>query len=97
MNGAFGKAYNNTDSVQNLHLKGRRKLLPYSDLSSTVSEYDEYLNERSACTKVRLTCPVATFCTNALFNQISEVVKDEGSSGMSFLNYGILNDNNLSL
>lgn len=96
MNGAFGKAYNNTDSVQNLHLKGRRKLLPYSDLSATVSEYDEYLNERSACTKVRLTCQVATFCTNALFNQISEVVKDEGSSGMSFLNYGILNDSNLS-
>ena len=96
MNGALGKAYNNTDSVQNISLMGRRKVLPYNDLSSTVSEYDEYLNERSASPKVRLTCQVSTFCTNALFNQITEVVKDEGSSGMSFLNYGILNDNSLS-
>ena len=70
-------------------LSGRRKLLPQDDLFENVSAYEQYLEERASSTKVRLTFQIDTVCSNVLFNKITEVVKDEGSTEMSVVNFGI--------
>lgn len=84
------KRSSNTSEGMQVSLFGRRKVLPSGDLSEIVSAYDQYVKERGECTKIRLTCQVNPVCTNVLFNHVTEIVKDEGSSGVSCLNYGIL-------
>lgn len=80
----------NTSEGLNVSLKGKRKLLPTNDLSETISQYDVYTEERNNSNIIRLTCQVNTVCSNVLFNKVTEIVKDEGSSAVSFINYGIL-------
>ena len=36
-----------------------------------------------------MTCQVNPICSNVLFNHITEIVHDEGSSAVTFLNYGV--------
>lgn len=81
----------NTSEGLNISLKGKRKLLPTSDVSEVISQYDVYTEERKRCNIIRLTCQVNVVCSNVLCNSITEVVANEGSSGMSFLNYKIIN------
>ena len=81
----------NTSEGLNVSLKGKRKLLPTNDIGEVVSAYDVYREEREKCNKIRLTCQVNAVCTNVLFNSVTEIVGNEGSSGVSFLNYGIIN------
>lgn len=78
-----------TNSALNVKLGGKRKLLPSNDTSYIISSYDQYTEEREKCNKIRLTCQVNPICSNVLFNRVSEIVKDEGSSGVTFVNYGI--------
>lgn len=79
----------NTSEGLDLSLAGRHKLFSEEDLYEKVSAYDQYVKERSGSTKVRLTFQVETICTNVLFNKITEIVKDEGSSDISIVNYGV--------
>lgn len=79
----------NTSSGLNVKLKGNRKLLPLNDVSDVISLMEQYTEEREKCNIIRLTCQVNPICSNILFNRISEIVKYEGSSGVTFLNYGI--------
>lgn len=81
------KSVSNTSGL-NVALGGRRKLIPSTDTSHVISAYEQYEKERKACNIVRLTCQVNPVCSNVLFNRITEVVKDEGSSGLTMLNYG---------
>ena len=81
------KSVSNTSGL-NVALDGRRKLIPSTDTSHVISAYEQYEKERKACNIVRLTCQVNPVCSNVLFNRITEVVKDEGSSGLTMLNYG---------
>ena len=78
-----------TNSALNVELDGKRRLLPSNDASCIISSYDQYTEERDNCNKIRLTCQVNPICSNVLFNRVSEIVKDEGSSGVTFVNYGI--------
>ncbi len=84
-----GKTSTNKNEGLSLALRGKRKLLPYDDTSSVISQTEQYRRERLACNTIRLTCQVNPVCSNVLFNRITEIVKDEGSSGVSFVNYGI--------
>lgn len=81
-----------TNSALNVELDGKRRLLPSNDASCIISSYDQYTEERGNCNKIRLTCQVNPICSNVLFNRVSEIVKDEGSSGVTFVNYGIYKD-----
>lgn len=86
----------NTSEGVNLSLKGKRRLLPTNDVWETISQYDQYTEEREACNIIRLTCQVNPICSNVLFNRISEIVKDEGSSAVTYINYGILSGKTVS-
>lgn len=79
----------NTSEGLNVKLRGKRRLLPTTDVAAVISQYDVYTDERKNCNKIRLTCQVNPICSNVLFNSITEIVKDEGSSGVSYLNYRI--------
>ena len=80
----------NTTEGLNVPLKGNRKLLPTGEYAGIISAYDQYMKERGACDTIRLTCQVNTVCSNVLFNRISEIVRDEGSDNVTFLNYAVL-------
>lgn len=84
----------NTSEGLKVSLRGNRKLLPTNEFSDVISAYDQYMDEREACNTIRLTCQINTVCSNVLFNRITEVVKNEGSSALTFLNYGIDNGEN---
>lgn len=73
----------------NVSLNGKRKLLPTNDYGCVINQYEQYTKERKACSTIRLTCQVNPICSNVLFNDITEVVKYEGSDYVSVLNYGI--------
>ena len=90
----FLQGYNSKKSVNtseglNLSLKGKRKLLPTNDVAEVISQNDQYMEEREACNIIRLTCQVNPICSNVLFNRVSEIVKDEGSSSVTYINYGV--------
>ena len=84
------KSVSNTSGL-NVALGGKRRLLPSTDMSYVISAYDQYSKEREACNIIRLTCQVNPVCSNVLFNRVTEIVKDEGSSGLTMLNYGFSN------
>ena len=88
------KQSRNTSPGIHVDLKGNSKLLPLNDVSSVISQMEQYAEEREKCRKIRLTCQVNPVCTNVLFNRITEIVKYEGSSGVTMLNYGISGDTN---
>ncbi len=91
------KKSSNTSSGLNVQFKGRRKLLPLNDVVESVSQYEQYLEERKACNKIRLTCQVNPICTNVLFNSITEIVRNEGGDDVEVLNYQDIEDNIKSL
>lgn len=78
-----------TSGGLNVNLSGNRKLLPLNDVSEVISLMEQYTEERDKCNKIRLTCQVNPICSNVLFNRVSEIVKYEGSSAVTFLNYGV--------
>ena len=89
LQGFNSKTSSNTSEGLDVQFKGRRKLLPLNDVAEVISQYDLYREEREKCNIIRLTCQVNPICSNVLFNRITEIVKNEGSSGVTFINYGI--------
>ena len=96
LNKSRGKRSVNTDSGLNVGLVGGRKQLPSTDAQVNVSAYEQYVQERSACNKIRLTCQVNPICSNVLHNAVTEVVKNEGSDSLCFINYGVGSDGDFS-
>ena len=84
----ISKQSSNTSNGVNVQLKGKRKLLPTTDMSESVSQYEQYLEERGKCNKIRLTCQVNPICSNVLYNSVTEFVRNEGSDDVEVLNYG---------
>ena len=77
-----------TDSVKGLpsthkvdvNLKQTTKAIPFPNVSSTLSQRSVYEEERQAGNKFRLILTVVPYCTNVLFNALTEIVKNEGSN-----------------
>ena len=89
LQGFDSKVSSNTSEGLNVQFKGRIKLLPLNDVAEVISQYDQYREEREKCNIIRLTCQVNPICSNVLFNKITEIVKHEGYSGVSFINYAV--------
>lgn len=89
LNAFNGKKSVNTSEGLNMSLMGKRRLLPTNDFGEVISQNDIYMEERRKCDTIRLTCQVNPICSNVLFNHITEIVKDEGSSAVTYINYGI--------
>lgn len=76
-----------TDSVKgvaskqyiDVNLLQTTKNLPYPNVSSTLSQRSVYEQERQAGNKFRLILTIMPYCTNVLFNPLTEIIKNEGS------------------
>ena len=76
-----------TDSVKGIptkqqvevNLKQTTKSLPFPNVSTTISQRNVYEEERQAGNKFRLILTVVPYCSNVLFNPLTEIIKDEGS------------------
>jgi hypothetical protein len=82
------KKSTNVNNSLAVELKGSKRLLPIGALDTTVNEIELYNNERKTSTTIRLTCSINPICSNVLFNNITEVVINEGSDKCKCLNYG---------
>ena len=85
-----GKKMANVNNTLTIKLDGSKRLLPSTSMHTTINEVDLYNFERKNSNKIRLTCKINTICSNVLFNKVTEIVKDEGSSNVACLNF---NDN----
>jgi len=92
LNSFDGKKSVNTSNGVMVKFKGNKKLLSLNDVSEVISQYEQYVEERKKCNKIRLTCQVNALCSNVLFNKVTEIVKREGSSGAVNVNYAIGSD-----
>ena len=76
-----------TDSVKGLpstmsvdvNLRQATKTLPFPNVSSTLSQRNVYEEERQAGNNFRLILTIVPYCSNVLFNPLTEIIKDEGS------------------
>ena len=60
-----------------VRLGSSSRKLPYTDIADTVDSYTVFLRERNACTRYRLILTINPFCTNILFNPLTEMVNYE--------------------
>ena len=78
---------NETDSVRglastvsvDLNLRQTTKTLPFPNVSTTLSQRSVYEEERQAGNNFRLILTIVPYCSNVLFNPLTEIIKDEGS------------------
>jgi hypothetical protein len=85
-NNAISKTEQEQNSALNIALSSDRKLLPEDDIQASVSQYIQYLTERENTNKIRLTCQINPFCTNVLFNAVTEIVKTTDDGKKTLLN-----------
>ena len=79
LNKSNSKKSVNVNNSLPIQLNGRKRVLPIDKVITDLNENDLYNQERQASTKFRLTCTINPICTNVLFNNITEIVKNEGS------------------
>ncbi|MCD8207505.1 MAG: hypothetical protein LUD72_06180 [Bacteroidales bacterium] len=77
---AFAVDKNNTVDVE---LRRTAKLFPYNDVRETLDQYEVYQEERRSCDKYRIILTIKPYCSNVLFNALTEIIKNEGSKGTS--------------
>ena len=77
----------NEESNLSLNLSSKTRLVPYNTISEKLSLYKLYNDERDACKTFRMIFTINPVCTNVLYNYKTEVVRYEGSSACTVLNY----------
>ena len=97
LNSSKNKKSVNENVSLNIPLNGNKLLLPEGAVNDELDVYETYLNERKNSNKFRLIVNIKPFCSNVLFNPITEIVKKEGDSGVICLNYetNYKNDNSI--
>lgn len=70
----------NTDNVIGVDLQQTSKLLPYPSVVGEVDTYQVFEEERNSCEKYRLIVTINPYCTNVLFNALTEITRNEGSN-----------------
>lgn len=55
------------------------------DIKKTIDQHEVFKNEKENCNKYRLILTINPYCTNVLFNTLTEIVKDEGSDKLEVI------------
>ena len=69
----------NTNNIIGVELQQTSKLLPYPSVVGEVDTYQVFEEERNRCEKYRLIVTINPYCTNVLFNTLTEITRNEGS------------------
>ena len=75
-----------TSSSVGVSLTSDRHQLVMPDIYGLTSGFEQYMLERGMSSKVRVTSEVNVIASNVLCNDITEIVKDEGSKDVILLN-----------
>lgn len=70
----------NTNNIIGVDLQQTSKLLPYPSVIGEVDAYQVFEEERNSCEKYRLIITINPYCTNVLFNTLTEIIRNEGSN-----------------
>ena len=70
----------NTNNIIGVDLQQTSKLLPYPSVVGEVDAYQVFEEERNSCEKYRLIITINPYCTNVLFNTLTEIIRNEGSN-----------------
>lgn len=60
-------------------IKQHTKVFPFPDVAGMVDQREQFEVERTDCTKYRLILSINPYCSNVLFNAVSEIVQNEGT------------------
>lgn len=80
LNNKKSKASSNNITKINAGFERSGRILPFEGVSTRIDEYKQYLREKNASKKYRLSFTINPICSNILFNNISEIVYKEGSN-----------------
>lgn len=75
----------NKEGMVSVEMQQHTKPLHFLDIKSTVDQREIFENERKNCNKYRLILTINPYCTNVLFNTLTEIIKDEGSDNPTIL------------
>ena len=76
---------NDSDSFVEQELKQTTKLLHHLDMHEIIDVYEVFEEERNKCNNFRLITTIKPYCSNVLFNPLTEIVKDEGSEDVKVI------------
>lgn len=69
----------NKEACLNIELQTQRKKFPFPAVSDVVDQRLVFEHERATSTKFRLILTINPYCTNILFNTVTEIVQNEGT------------------
>lgn len=75
----------NKDMAVGVELQSTSQSMSVLDVRSTVDQHEQFLAEREKCNQHRLIVTITPFCTNILFNPLTEIVKNEGSDNENMI------------
>ena len=78
----------NEDNFVGVELSSNSKVLPYTEDSYHIDAYSQYFKEKDESDKFRFAFTITPFCTNVLFNMVTEPVYKEGSPECIAVYYG---------
>lgn len=67
------------ENFVDVELKQHTKIFPFPNISDTIDQMEQFESERADCTKYRLILTIKPYCSNVLFNTVSEIVQNEGT------------------
>ena len=75
------KSLNGVNEVKhfNIDIESSQNVLPAGLVETDVDAYERYYIEKDASTIYRIICTIKPVCSNVLYNNITEIVSDEGS------------------
>ena len=65
----------NKENFLDVQLKSTSKKLHYNDIKATIDQYEQFNKERAESSKYRMILTINPYCSNVLFNPLTEVYK----------------------
>lgn len=70
----------NRKNFIDINIENHSKVFPFPSVSDTIDQREVFDEERDNATKYRLILTIVPYCTNVLFNAVTEIVQNEGSA-----------------
>ena len=71
----------NRDSFLNIGLNHTTKPMPQMSIAKKVDQYEVYESEYNAANQYRVSITIRPYCTNVLYNMITEVLRTNITTG----------------
>lgn len=75
----------NTDNWITVDVPQTTKPLNYTSLKEEIDQYEVFQQERDNCNQYRIITTIHPYCTNILYNPVTEIIKDEGSDNVEII------------